>query len=104
MSKSKPSHRRVAMAKRLARRWVQANVRPEYRVTVYMGPKGLRNLPGLLRSFRDGKLKVGSVDPVTDLGIKAGFDHVEIWSADRKGLVALDSWLREVGCETTGVW
>ena len=104
MPKSKPSHRRVAMAKRLARRWIKANVRPEYRITVYMGPKGLRNLPGLLRSFRDGKIKVGSVDPVRNLGVKAGFDHVELWSANREGLVELDEWLQAVGCETTGVW
>ncbi len=99
-----PSRRRVAMAKRLARKWVEANAAAEYRMTVYRGAKEVRNLPGLLRSFRDGKIKIGSVAPITDLGLKTGFDQITIWSGDREGLIKLDSWLRQAGCETTGVW
>jgi hypothetical protein len=92
------------MAGRVAKRWLTANLRDEHRLTVYQSGKGVKNLPGMLRSFRDGKLKIGSVDPIRDLGIKLGFEQVEIWSADKTGLLNLDTWLREAGCETSGIW
>lgn len=104
MAPKAPSHRRVAMAKRLARKWVLANCTAEYRITVYRGAKEVRNLPGLLRSFRDAKVRIGSVEPIPDLGIRTGFDQITIWSRNRVALITLDAWLRKSGCETTGVW
>lgn len=92
------------MAGRVATRWLSANLRDEYRLTIYQSGKGVRNLPGLLRSFRDGKIKIGSVLPIKDLGIKLGFDQVEIWASDYAGMVNLDTWLRDAGCETSGIW
>jgi hypothetical protein len=98
------SERRVVMAKRVARRWLKANTHPEYRLKVYYGPREIRGLPALLRSFRDAKLKVGSIDPIKDLGIKEEFDHFMIWSSDHDGLVQLKEWFETRGCETTGIW
>lgn len=92
------------MAGRVAKRWLKANLRDEYRLTVFQSGKGVKNLPGLLRSFRDGKIKIGSVLPIRDLGIKLGFDQVDIWSSDKEHLIELDTWLRNAGCETSGIW
>jgi hypothetical protein len=93
------------MAKALAKRWVEENAHPEFRLKVYRSAaKELKNLPGLLRSFRDGKLKIAGIDPIEDLGIQPGFDHLIVWSSDRESLVRLDEWFHKSGCETTGVW
>ena len=103
MAKQALEHR-VIMAKAVARRWLESRVHPEYRLKVYYGPREIRGLTALLRSFRDAKLKVGSIDPIPDLGIKEGFDHFVVWSSDRDGLMELRDWLEKRGCETTGVW
>lgn len=92
------------MAKAVARRWLEGRLRPEYRLRVYYGAREIRGVPALLRSFRDAKLKIGSVDPIPDLGVNEGIDHFEVWSSDRDGLRALQAWFEERGCETTGVW
>lgn len=101
---NKASERKVVMARLVAERWLAARTHPEYRLKVYYGPKEIKNLPGLLRSFRDAKLKIGSVDPIEDLGIREDFDHFVIWSSDRTGLVQLREWFEERGCETSGIW
>lgn len=98
------SNKRVVLAKVVAKRWLEANVHPEYRLTVYAGPIEINRVPSLLRSFRDAKLKIGNVNPILDLGIKEGFDHMELWSSDREGLQKLQAWFEGRGCETTGVW
>jgi len=98
------SESRVVMAKVVAERWLNARTRDEHRLTVYYGPKEIKNLPGLLRSFRDAKLKIGSIDPIPDLGIQEEFDSITIWSSDRVGLVHLREWVEERGCETSGIW
>lgn len=100
----KASTKRVVLAKVVAKRWLEANVQPEYRLTVYAGAKEIKGVPSLLRSFRDAKLKIGSVDPIPDLGIQEGFDHITVWSSDREGLQRLQGWFEDRGCETTGVW
>ncbi len=76
----------------------------EHRFTVLLGTREIRNLPGLLRSFRDGKIAMSDVPRITDLGVKEGFDFVNVWSQDRDGLVALKDWFEKRGFETTGVW
>jgi len=98
------SERRIVMAKSVAQRWLEARVRPEYRMKVYYGANEIRGLPALVRSFRDGKIKIGSIEPIRDLGVKEEFDHFVIWSSDRDGLIELKDWLETRGCETTGVW
>lgn len=98
------SKRRVVMARRVAEAWLRTRVHPEHRLTVYYGARDIRNVPSLLRSFRDGKLRVGSIDPISDLGIQEEFDHLVLWSSNREGLRQLQAWFEERGCETTGVW
>jgi len=92
------------MAKAVARRWLQSRLRPEYRLRVYYGAREVRGAPALLRSFRDAKLKIGSVDPIEDLGVREDIDHFEVWSSNRDGLRELQAWFEARGCETTGVW
>jgi len=65
---------------------------------------GIRNLPSLMRSFRDGCSKLGSLESVSDLGIFVRGDRMDLRSADREKLAALDKWLTKKGCETSGVW
>lgn len=104
MDSSKPSMARVVMARRVAAKWLEANAHPEYRITVYAGSEELNNLPGLLRGFRDGHVRLGSVARISDLGIDGGLDQVTLWSRNRSALVSLDRWLTKRGCETTGIW
>jgi hypothetical protein len=104
MGRKTPSVVRVLMAKRVATSWLDRHASPEYRLTVYAGGENVKNLPSLLRAFRDSKLRLGSVDPVADLGIDSGFDQVTVWSSSRKGMLELDAWFRSKGCETTGIW
>jgi hypothetical protein len=97
------------MAKRIATSWLEKHAQPEYRITVYASSDSIRNLPGLLRAFRDNKTRIagggsGHLDVLEDLGINTGFDRVTIWSRNRQGMVELDAWLRSKGCETTGIW
>lgn len=92
------------MARNLARRWLEAAAHPEYRLTVYYVGQEIKGLPNLLRSFRDGRVKIGSVEPIPDLGISEGFDSVTVWSSDREALRRLSAWFEQRGFETTGVW
>ena len=98
------TEKRVVMAKRVAARWLRKVARPEYRFRVLLGAREIRNLPGLLRSFRDGKIAMESVSKIGDLGVKGGFDYVAVWSQDREGLIQLKNWFEKRGFETTGVW
>jgi len=95
---------RVALAKRLATRWLAANAAAEYQLVVYGGFGNINNLPGLLRSFRDSKVRLGNSLPVTDLVVDASRDKISLRSRDREGLANLDAWLQSKGCETTGIW
>lgn len=101
---SKDIEIRTAMVKKVAASWLEANAKPEYTLTVYAGYDSIRNLPTLLRSFRDQKVKLGSTNPVSDLGIKVHPDRVLLRSSSQDGLRDLDKWLTEHGCETTGAW
>lgn len=98
------SKRRVVMAKVVALRWLQDHTYPEYRLKVYYGPKEIRGVPSLLRSFRDGKLRIGSIESISDLGIREEFDHFVIWSSDQSGLVQLREWFEKRDFETSGIW
>ena|SRR3989344_1732649 len=99
-----PSIVRVAMAKRLASRWLRENARPEYRLTIYASSARFRNLPGLLRAFRDNHTRIAMIDPIQDLGVESNTERVTVWSTNREGMIKLDQWLTQAGCETTGIW
>ena len=98
------SKRRVVMAKLVAARWIEDRARPEHHLRVYYGPREIKNMPNLFRSFRDGKLKMGSIEPIPDLGIREEFDHVALWSTNKIALKHLAEWLEARGCETSGLW
>ena len=100
----KPSVVRVAMAKRVAEKWLQERAVPEYRLTVFSSSSSPKNLPSLLRSFRDAKTRIARIQPITDLGVKVSSEKVDLWSRDREGLIKLNAWLLKNGCETTGIW
>lgn len=105
MKEKTPSVRRVAMAKRVAQTWLEAHAEPEYRLTVYRGPsRESPHLPGLLRSFRDGRIRFAHTEAVPDLGIKVAFDSITVWSKDKARLQGLEAALQKMGCETTGVF
>lgn len=100
---SEHSVKRVLMARSLAERWIQDQVRPEYRFTVFSNVRDVRGIPSVLRSFRDGKIRVGSVDPIPDLGVEEGFGQVTVWTSDRTSAILLCRWFEKHGFETTGV-
>lgn len=92
------------MAKKVAKRWLDARSQDQYYLRVwYRGPKSHR-LVDALRSFRDGKLRLASLDPISDLGVKGSFDSVAIWSQNREALISLREWFEKSGYETTGIW
>lgn len=95
---------KIIMTKRLAYRWVMKHIRAEHRLIVYYGAKDVNRVPSLLRSFRDGRVFLSGVPPITDLGVSERFDCFEIWSENKEGMIALDKWLSDRGFETSGVW
>ena len=100
----KGSKKRVMMTKRIATRWLRSVSFPEHRIKVFYGSREVHNLTSLLYSFRDGKVAMAEVPRVSDLGIRASFDGLEMWSKDREGLMALGHWFEKRGFETTGIW
>ena len=104
MPMSKNESKRVLMTRRVAERWLRAIALPEYRFKVLYGAKEIRNLPSLLYSFRDGKVAMKEVTRVADLGVREGFDGIDLWSKDREALMSLQSWFEKRGFETTGIW
>lgn len=102
--KKREEVRRVIMARNVAARWLQKKARGEYRLTIYQTADNTRNLPSLLRSYRDGRIKMAGVTGMTDMGMKEGFDTLSVWSSDREGLISLRTWLERRGIETSGIW
>ena len=93
------------MTKRLARRWVLQHITPESRITVYYGADDVSRIPSLLRSFRDGRVRLTGVSiTMPDLGVKERFDAFEVWSSDKESMVVLNKWLEDRGFQTSGVW
>lgn len=103
MPKAK-DEKQVVMARNVAARWVGKFAKAEYRVRVLYGAKDFKNLPNLLRSFRDGKVAMSGIKVMPDLGIKEDFDGLEVWSSDHDALVSLNVWFEKQGFETSGVW
>ena len=92
------------MAKRVAEKWLQERAVPEHRLTVFSSSSSPRNLPALLRSFRDAKTRIARIAPIQDLGVKVSSERLELWTSDREGLIKLNGWLMKNGCETSGIW
>ena len=103
MAKPK-DEKRVVMARAVARRWIGKVARAEYRVRVLYGAVEYKNLPNLLRAFRDGKVAMQGLKPLPDMGVKEDFDGFEVWSSDKEAILALNTWLESRGFETSGAW
>ena len=96
--------KRVVMAKRVAARWITRKAQAEHRFSVLLGGRDIRNLPNLLRSYRDGKVALSEVTPCADLGIIDNGDSLTLWSNNREAMLNLKDWFEVRGFETTGVW
>ena len=96
--------KKVVMVRAVARRWISRVAHVEYRFSVLLGAKELRNLPNLLRSFRDGRVAMEGVTPIQDLGVRNNGDSIEVWSQNRTALIHLKDWFEKRDFETTGVW
>lgn len=94
--------KRIIIAKEMAESWIRDRSSIEFRVRVYGSLVG--NLPNLLRLFRDGRVKLGSVPRIQDLGVEEHEEYVELWSGEEKKLAHLCKWLNSKGLEDTGVW
>jgi len=68
------------------------------------GATEFKNLPNLLRAFRDGKVNIKGLEVIPDLGVKEDFDAIEVWSGNHVALARLGQWAEDRGFETTGVW
>ena len=101
---TKPSEKRVVMAHEVAKRYLEKVAKPEFRFDVLYGAKDIRNLPGLLRSLRDGRIAMAGVGSISDLGVKENFDSLTVWSSQREPLIRLRDWFERRGFETTGVF
>jgi hypothetical protein len=97
------SEKRVVMAHNVARRWIGRVARSEYRIRVLYGATEFKNLTNLLRCFRDGKVAMKGLPRIPDMGIKEGFDGIDVWSSDYAAMVQLDKWFEAKGIETSGV-
>ena len=95
--------KRVVMAKRVAERWVESHSETQYRMAIHLPSDSNLNFPLILRAFRNSKVRLASVPPISDLGMDVGFDNIVVWSKNRMALLALESWLQARGCETIGV-
>jgi len=104
MPKANDSEKRVVMARSVARRWVGRVAKAEYRLRVLYGAVEFKNLPNLLRAFRDGKVAMSGLQALPDMGVKEDFDGFEVWSSNKDALMSLNVWLEARGFETTGVW
>jgi hypothetical protein len=96
--------KKIIMTKQVAEKWLAKIASSEYRFMVLYGSYRIRNLPDLLRSFRDKKVAMVGVKPIQDLGVKETFDGIEVWSKDKIGMLALQKWFEDRGFETTGLW
>jgi|14BtaG_2_1085337.scaffolds.fasta_scaffold42835_3 hypothetical protein len=97
------SAKRVVMAKRVAKSWVERHATEEYRVKIYPSLDAKTNLPSWLRSFREGRSKFGSVTPF-DFSVEESTDHLTIRSRDYDSIKLLNARIEKLGFETTGIW
>lgn len=94
---------RVIMARDVAARWLTKEATPEYRVTVYNIGKEDKNLPMLLRSYRDARIKLGGMMPIPDMGMKDLGDRIVLWSNNRQAMTDLANWFDKHNYENSGL-
>lgn len=100
---SKPSERRVVMAKNVAREWLESRATPEFRFRVYHN-QDLGPYANLLRSFRDNRFKLAGVSKIPDLGLQESTGNLTVWSTDWKALMTLKTFFEKKGMDTSWIW
>lgn len=101
---------RIAMARQVADRWLAEVSQKEFRFAAMAGvgksEVDVRLLVGSLRSWRDGRTKIGNLRAIPDLGVREipGTNSIEVWASDCDGLRKLSSWMESRGFETNFIW
>lgn len=101
MASTQKIKKRVIISKSVATRWLQDKATPEYRFYVMASP---RYFTSLLRSFRDGKLRLASVKPLPDLGLQESSQGFYVWSSNLEGLKSLQEYFAKYNIETSWIW
>lgn len=91
----------IVMVRKLAGQWLEEHAKEEYRFNIMASP---RYFGGILRSFRDGRLKLSKVNPIPDLGVEEMSESVQVWSSNREGLKSLERYFSKLGVETSWIW
>lgn len=93
------------MAKKVAGRWLESHIIPEYKLTIYVNSKdnGI-NVPALIRTAKKRKTRWSQNGPYPDFKIRASFDFVTVRSKDEKALLEIESFFKKMGYETFGVF
>lgn len=102
MAQLKTSAKRIIMSRSVAKQWLLKRATPEYRFRVF-NPNA-KDYPSVLRSFRDGRLKMSGVSPIPDLGVKEEFGSFYVWSSQREPLETLKEFFELRGLETSWIW
>ncbi len=104
---------RVLISKDVARKYIFQCASPEYRFNVIcFDEKTARLQSWLLKKFRSAEArdrtqvfgKLGTLDPIQDLGVSVHNDTLSVWSCNRKGLLELKDHFENSGFETSGIW
>lgn len=105
---SKPSEIRVAMARSIAARWVQANSTREYRFSAFApNYADVKKTAFMIRFWRDGKKRIAALGvPSSAMGVRelGSGDSFEVWSSDPDLMRRVATWLEGRGFQTTWVW
>lgn len=98
--------RRIAMSQEIAQQWLEARVTPEYRLEAHPPIHGaIRDLPTILRAWRDNRMRVAKTTSPLDLGVRIlGSGALVVWSSDYPKMKVLANWLTRRGYEVDGVW
>ena len=89
------------MARGVAGKWLERRAKVEYRFQILASPQ---YFGGILRSFRDGRIKLSKVEPLPDLGVSEMSDGVQVWSSNLESLRTLDKFFSRQNIETSWIW
>jgi hypothetical protein len=96
--------KRTLMAKSIAEQYLEKLSQTEHRVRIFYGAGGdQRSIPSLLRSFRDGRIRMSGVSPTSHIGLSEEMDGLVVWSSDEEFIRTFCAWCDARGIEHTGV-
>ena len=96
--------KKTLMAKSIADLYLQKLAQAEHRIKIFYGAGGdQRSIPSLLRSFRDGRIRMVGVSPTSHIGISEEMDGLVIWSSDEEFIRTFCAWCDVRGIDHTGV-